>query len=299
MELDRKIKDHEFGDLEELKDVFYNIGRDYSGVYENYFSDSFQNRSCYLCGSFIKEFEEDFFIKALSYLKESKVNYVLGVRLSDELREREREFAMENSLIYYESIKNEIRREVGKRLSAEGFPPCIDNADVEIVYDVETRQIYLVEKRRLNLYLYSRLSRRVTISSWYSDTSLEEGLKSKVMVPFVEPSEVRILDKYPIITERNEDSIEVSGYIMRKVREISGREIGVIMGMRPIKRVYRLLVYSTEPIGEKVYEKLYDVYVEARDFQELREKLSSIKGEVLLIDLVKSEGKHKSLESIS
>lgn len=302
LELDKKIKDHELEDLNQIREVLYNIGKQYSGIFEIYFSDNeFQERSCYICNSEIEEIKKDFFEKALFLLKRmgGKVNYVLGVRLSERLKELENNFAFQNGLIYYESIRNEIKREVGKRLAKEGFPPNIENADVEIVYDMETRTVYTISRKYKSLYLYVRLSRRVPISSWYSSNSLESSLNSSIIVPFTEPSDVRILDEYPAVLEKNDETIEAKGYFMRRIGQISKREIGILMSLRPTRRVYKILVYSKSENkdAKKVYGNLYQFFIEANNFDELKEKLKGIQGEIISIDLVSSEGKHKNFET--
>jgi len=301
LELDRKIKDHELEDLNEIKEILFNMGKEYSGIFEIYFSnEKFQERTCYICNSEIEEIKEDFFKKALDFLKKrGKVKYVLGVKLSEQLSRLENEFIFSNGLIYYESIRNEIKREVGKMLAKEGYEPCIENPDIDIIYDLGTRSIYTISKKYKTLYLYSRLSRRVPISSWYGKDSLEEEFNGKeILVPFTEPSEVRILDEYPlIISDEDREEIEAKGYFMRKIGKIAGREISAIMTAKPEKRIYSVLIYSKEEIGERVLGNIRLLTVEARDFKELKEKLKDIKGEIISIDLIESEGKHKILEN--
>lgn len=305
LELDRKIKDHELSELNEIREVLYNIGRQYAGIYDIYFAEGeFQERPCYICNSEIEAIKKDFFEKTLSLLKKisesnGKINYVLGVKLSERLKEIENNFVFQNGLVYYESIRNEIKREVGKMLSKEGYPPSIENADLEIVYDIDTRTIYTVSKKFKNLYVYNRLSRKVPISSWYSTNSLENSLGAKIIVPFIEPSDVRILDEYPIILEKDNDIIEVRGYFMRKIGQISKREIAFLMTTKPTKRTYKVLFYSKNENkdAEKIYDNIYQVFIEAKNFQELKEKLNQIQGEIISIDLVSSEGKHKNFET--
>ncbi len=301
LELDRRIKDHELEDINEIKEILFNMGKDYSGIFEIYFSgEKFQERPCYICNSEIDKIKEDFFKKALDFLKKNgKIKYVLGVKLSEQLSGIENEFVFNNGLIYYESIRNEIKREVGKMLVKEGYEPCIDNPDVVIIYDLGIRNIYTISKKYKTLYLYSRLSRRIPISSWYAKDSLEEEFEGKeILVPFTEPSEVRILDEYPIIiSDEDRDSIEIKGYFLRKIGKIAGREISAIMTSKPEKRVYSVLFYSKEEIGEKVVGNIRLLTIEAKDFKDLKKKLENIQGEIISIDLIQSEGKYKILEN--
>ncbi|ARM76595.1 pseudouridylate synthase [Acidianus manzaensis] len=304
--LDKKIKDHQLEDLSQIKDILYNIGKDYSGIHEIYFtSEEFQQRTCYLCNSEIEEIKEDFYKKALTLLKKlseenkKEIKYVLGVKLSDQIKELEKNFVFENGLIYYESMRNEIKREVGKQLANNGYSPGIDNPDIEIVYDLDTKNIYTISKKTRILYVYNRLSRRVTLSSWYSDNSLENSINAQIMIPFTEPSEVRILDEYPIILDIDKEKIQTKGYFMKKIHEISGREISFIMSTKPIKRTYKILYYSEteQKDSERIYNNIYQKIINAENFEDLKNKLKDINGEIISIDLISSEGKHKNLET--
>ncbi|QIJ32898.1 pseudouridylate synthase [Acidianus sulfidivorans JP7] len=309
LDIDTKIKDHELEDISQIKEILYNIGKEYSGIYEIYFtSEEFQQRTCYLCNSQIEEIEEDFYNKALSLLNKLKkennqkdIKYVLGVKLSDHMKELEKNFVFQNGLIYYESIRNEIKREVGKKLTSSGYPPSIDDADIEIVYDMDTRNIYTISKKYKTLYYYNRLSRKVTISSWYSDNSLEKSLNTQIMIPFTEPSEIRILDDYPIILENDEPNIEAKGYFMKKIRTITRKEISFIMSIKPTNRTYRILYYSNSDKkntnAKEIYKNIYQITINAKNFEELKNKLYDIEGEIISIDLISSEGKHKNLET--
>ncbi len=294
MRVDQDIKEHKVKDLEQVKELFFNIGEVARGTFKNYFNEEFQKRSCYLCGDSIEGIKDDFERKALEVVKTSP-KYVLGVKLSEDLRRRETSFSVENGLVYYESIKNEVKREVGKRLSNKGFPPDIDYPEVEVVYDMDTRSVYTISKVRKTLYVYNRLSRGVPISSWYGKgTSLEEEVKRVIVVPFSEPSEVRVFDPYPLVVkDEDRQEIRAAGYYAKRVGEVSGRELGLIAQFLPQKRVYRVTVYSEEEVGQEVYDGIRDLIVEAKNFEELKEKLKDVKGEVLSVDLIDSEGKHK------
>jgi tRNA U54 and U55 pseudouridine synthase Pus10 len=238
--------------------------------------------------------------KSLSLLEKlGKVKYVLGVRLSEDLKIRENSFSLDNGILYYESIKNEIKRDIGKTLSSKGYPPEIDNPDIEIIYDMDTRQIYTISKKYKVLYVYNRLSRGIPLSTWSEENkSLQNKLDKNIIIPFSEPSEVRIFDNYLIVIEdEKRDEIELCGYIIKKVKETSGREMSIVTQSLPTKRLYRVTVYSSKEIenSKKIYENIRDVFVEAKNFEDLQQKLKNLDGEILSIDLISSEGRHKKI----
>ncbi|QKQ99397.1 pseudouridylate synthase [Metallosphaera tengchongensis] len=300
MELDRKIKGHQLNDLNEIREVLFNSGEVAKPLYEHYFKDPMQERTCYLCNNSLDEIKEDFLSKSLKILRERKVGYVLGVRLSVRTQELETSFATENGLIFYESMKNEIRREVGKRLSSLGYEPEIDKPEVELVYDVETREVKVTQKTKRSLYLYTRFSRDVPISSWYSKggESLDQKIKGKIIVPFTEPSSVRILEFYPIVLEEEPKEGEYSGYIMRRVGPIGKKEFNLLVQSKPTVRYYRVTFFSENRIGHEIYAGIQDVVIQAKNYEELSQKLREMNVSLISVDLLKTEGRHRRVMSL-
>ena len=297
MEIDRLIKEHEIEDISQLKEVLYNIGSHAVTLYQNYFNDNFQNRSCYICNNRINEYKEKFEEKALEKLEKGKT-FVLGVKLTDELKRREERFMIENQLFYYESIKNEIKREVGKNLSKQGFIPDFDNPQVEIVYDIEYDVVIEFTRTTKYLAFYNRLSRGIPISSWVSKTgdSLESVLGTQTVAPYSESVDFRIIDDYPLIVENMaEKELHVKGFHILNTSKVSGKELSTIYTIKPIKRLYRVTIYSEQEIkdGIRIYDNLYDIFIEAKDFKELLSRLNGFI--VISVDVISTYGKSELL----
>ena len=297
MEIDRLIKEHEIEDISQLKEILYNIGPLAITLYQNYFSDSFQNRVCYLCENKINEYKEKFEKKALEKLQKDKT-FVLGVKLSEELKKREEKFVIENQLLYYESLKNEIKREVGKNLLKKGFTPDFDNPQVEIIYDIENDAVIELTRTTKYLAFYNRLARGIPISSWASRTgeSLESILGIKIVAPYSEFVEFRVIDDYPLIVENiTEKELHVKDFHIFVASKVAGKELSTIYTIRPTKRLYRVTIYSEQEIkdGIRIYDNLYDIFVEAKDFKELLSKLSGLT--VISVDVISTYGKSELL----
>ncbi|BCU71148.1 pseudouridylate synthase [Stygiolobus caldivivus] len=305
MELDRMIKEHEVNNLEELKEIFYNIGEEASPLFSLYFSGEFQKRECYICGNRIKEIKEKFEKKALNILREKGYKtFVLGVNLPRYLKRLEEEFIVNNDLVYYESIKNEIKRDVGKRISEKGFTPAFEEAEVELVYDFEYDTVIEVKKTYKTLVFYNRLSRGIPISRWYAKDgkSLEGFLaNSKLYVPFSEPSEYRVLEEYPLIIEG--EVKDIAGYYFKSYGKVQGRELSTIFTLKPSNKTYRITIYSNLEISEaiKIYEGVYDLFITVRNAEELKAKIAELENKgvkIIGIDLVTTSGKVNTLYSI-
>ncbi|BCS94279.1 tRNA pseudouridine synthase Pus10 [Metallosphaera sp. J1] len=301
LEIDRKIKEHQLPDLEGIREVLFNMGGAGESLFSHYFGKGFQRRACYLCNDVLAQVKEDFVAKALSILRTSPMRYVLGVRLSPRMQELETNFAVGNGLMYYESMKAEIRREVGKKLSQLGFEPDMDNPEGELVYDLDTRSVEVIRKNQKVLYLYTRLSRGVPISSWYSrgGDSLDREIGNKIIIPFTEPSDVRILEPYPLIIEDyHEERKEVMGYSLVKVSSLGKSEFNLLVENKPLSRTYRVIFYSTEKKGHEIYDGIQDMLVEARNFDELMEKIKEMNVEIISVDLIRTEGKHRRIRAL-
>lgn len=303
--LDSKIKNHQISDLSVIKEISQNLGNIAEKWFHLYFSEEFQTRKCYICEDEIDNIKHDFMEKSLKILNNMKNRrYVLGVELDENTKKRENKIIQEFGLSYYESIKHEIKREVGKTLAEKGFPPYIENPDVEIVYKLTTKDITVIEKSVKTFYVYNRLSRNVPISSWYSKQKkgLDTLLGKKILFSLSEPSNVRILTEYPlIIQDETRDRIKLEGYNILKVMEIGKKELEVISTSKPTMKKYRVTVYSQRLIEGSIplYGNIYDVYVNVKSFEELKNEINKLQTEynaiILSIDLVDIEGKIKRI----
>ncbi|ACP35346.1 conserved hypothetical protein [Sulfolobus islandicus Y.G.57.14] len=306
MFLDEKIKDHKIVDLISIKSIMENLGPIAEKWYKLYLSSEFHTYPCYLCQNKIDEIKQDFFEKAFKLLSGlGTKSYVLGVELDEDTKKKENEIIKEFALIYYESIKHEIKREVGKMLAERGYPPNMESPEVEIVYRISDRQVFIISKNIRTLYVYNRLNRNLPISSWFSkkgNEGLDSLLQKKIIFAFSEPTSIRVLAEYPIVIENEErDKIEIGGYNISKVMTIGKRELQAISSAKPSMRRYRVTVYSTSSLSEaaRVYGNIYDLFIDVKSFSELKEKLSKLQSQyeiiILSIDLIDVKGRIKDI----
>ncbi|BBG23889.1 hypothetical protein [Sulfuracidifex tepidarius] len=296
LSLDRAVKEHEIEELSDLKELIFNMGKVAEPWFKLYFpKEEFQSRACFICNDEIESLKDDFERKSYEILQEDGIkSYVLGVKLSDSVKSIEDELVINESLKYYESIKHEIKREVGKRLAEKGFPPDMDNSQWEVVYDLGTRSVFKLRNIKKQLNFFNRLSRGVPISNWnssYPDSlSIEMERKGrKIYYAVSERPDIRILTDYPLVTDEGPD-VNVEGYYVKSSSKITRRDLSLIVSMKP-KRRYRVMVYSNNPKEGwvKVYDKLYDVFVDANSPEEVREALED--EQILFIDLVSYKGR--------
>jgi tRNA pseudouridine synthase 10 len=115
---------------------------------------------CYICGSSIfSRFDEwsRNIANALSSLGAEFKSFRLGTRVPNDVLRRELEITMEFGITSAESIKRELNRELGKRVSSLlGIPFSREEPDVEVVLDTTTGAI---TTQLMPLYLLTRYRR--------------------------------------------------------------------------------------------------------------------------------------------
>lgn len=117
MSLHARIREGDERAREVFLEIAGNIGAKASGLYRELTGGDLEAKPCILCGGNIEEFIENVARKAVRLLKSYDVSrFVVGVRLNKEIRELEERLKMEHGIEYGESIKAELRREIGKRI---------------------------------------------------------------------------------------------------------------------------------------------------------------------------------------
>jgi tRNA pseudouridine synthase 10 len=106
---------------EEAKKLFLeiapNIGRQAAGLYRLLTGRELEGRECSICGNRLDSFIEEKAKDALELLRAYDVKrFVVGVKVERHVEELEEEIKRRHGLEFGESIKSEIRREVGKRV---------------------------------------------------------------------------------------------------------------------------------------------------------------------------------------
>ncbi len=127
--------------------------------------------ACRVCGGRLDRVIESASREAKALLRAYDVErFVVGVRVEDDTLEREEEIRLRYGLPYGESLRAELRREVGKRLREAGFQPDFDDPEATVlVYFPSGR----VELQVSSLFLrgrYWKLARYISQAYWPSPT---------------------------------------------------------------------------------------------------------------------------------
>ena len=59
-----------------------------------------------------------------------------------------------------------------------------------------------------------------------------------------------------------------------------------------------MIFYSKERKGHEIYDGIQDTMIEARNYDELIEKVKSMNVEIISVDLIRTEGKHRRIRAL-
>lgn len=247
---------------------------------------------CRVCSGRLDSLIEEFAEKTVEELERLDVKtFVVGVSTTPELEEREEELLQTLKLETYESIKRELKREVGKRVAERtGLKPEFQNPDVITHLFIEGER---VEVKPAPLYImgrYWKLGRNISQATWLTRNgknkkyklSVEEALKTileiysgeelKIHAAGREDVDARMLGSgRPVIVEVKKPKHRTLrvGEVYNAVKEYSrGRvvfkpeKITVPRRVRELKeksktqkKTYRALVLLEKPVPREVLLK--------------------------------------------
>lgn len=291
MELDLDLKSGRVGDLKEVTPLLSRLGDVGRKLLNQYGVKSDSIEECYICHDQVDRIKEDFYRKAEEVLQAMhKPPFVLGVKLSKELAQREREVSSALNLRGYESIKAEIKREVGKRLASAGYTPSIENPEVEIFYDMDEASVKVVNVFHTIMGAYIRYTRSIPIDSWGDRESFRSLSLSDFYVPFSEDTNVRVMCGLPVIFRRTPQR-EVSGYKYFLGKRLNKHTRASVMGETEVKREYRVLLSCNEAPenSTRIEGPVYEVIAVAKGVKEISELFPQC--DIISVDLIGMSGK--------
>ncbi|MDK2384038.1 MAG: THUMP domain-containing protein, partial [Candidatus Korarchaeota archaeon] len=143
MELHRRIREGDEAAREELRALAPRLGRVAAALYEEMFSEPLVAEECWLCSNRLGTFIEEAAAEAARLVEEYEAeSFLVGCRVPRDQAGREEELKLRHGLIYAESIRSEVRREVGKRISAAtGLEPCFEEPDITLIVDLGEERV--------------------------------------------------------------------------------------------------------------------------------------------------------------
>ncbi|MGC9210479.1 MAG: hypothetical protein ACP5FT_04370 [Acidilobus sp.] len=161
LRLHARIREGDREAVERFKAIAPNVGPLASRLYEETFGQRLEPKACHICGGLLDKFLDEAAAKVYRALAEYNVrSFLVGVRVSREYVLREEELKSRYSLKYAESLKSELKREIGKLVQARyGLRPDFVKPDAMAIVEFPSGEVE-VSVRRLGIgVIYTRRNR--------------------------------------------------------------------------------------------------------------------------------------------
>lgn len=147
------------------KEVLTNMGQTAEGLYEQLFGSRPERRACYICNDKLDEFLESTPEKVARAVREwGGTTFLVGASVDPEVVQREEKLKAEFKLALGESIKSEIKREVGKRAQALGLRVDFARPDVVVLVRFPSGDAEPQPRRLMISGVYRKLRRDLSLS---------------------------------------------------------------------------------------------------------------------------------------
>ncbi|MGC9071530.1 MAG: tRNA pseudouridine(55) synthase [Acidilobus sp.] len=165
LRLHSRIREGDREALDKFREIAPNVGPLASRLYEELFGSKLEPRSCVICGGSLDSFVDEAAARAYESLAAYNVrSFLIGVRVPQEYVAREEELKSRHSLKYSESLKSELKRQIGKLVQARyGLRPDFTRPDAIATVEFPTGRVE-VSVRRLGIAVsYFRFNRWLPI----------------------------------------------------------------------------------------------------------------------------------------
>ncbi len=149
------------------------------------------DRKCSICGNTIEKIIERYASKVADLIVQEGVSsFIVGIVPPRQIVENEKKVISEFSLRFWESVRSELKREIGKRVKElTGIEPNFEDPEAIFVIDVDSDSIRIEIPSILILGTYWKLGRRISQVPWIGrdgkkkyPLSIEEVLQNAAKV---------------------------------------------------------------------------------------------------------------------
>jgi len=166
---------------EYFENIALNANSAVMSTYIRLFNVNLKPRECFLCRNNLnQQLYEKIASEAIRELKKHSVSsFLVGVTLDKEISDRELQVLLECGIEYAESIKREVKREVGKLIrDKSAFKPDFVNPEALVMIsfnnDFTSYQLEVEIKPILLYGRYWKLARRISQVPWYTPSGVKK-----------------------------------------------------------------------------------------------------------------------------
>ncbi|HEW63957.1 tRNA pseudouridine(54/55) synthase Pus10 [Fervidicoccus fontis] len=174
MELIKKLKSGEEEARKKLEAISQSLGPEFDKTLEEV-NIKRRTGECYLCGGKLKKWVS-LYKEAVPILKKKSVeSFVVGITGSKEIETKEDELLREFSIDTAESIKSELRREVGKLItSSTGIDASFTDPGAVIYIDLKSENLRVKVMPLFIKGRYIKAGRNISQVEWFDDDKKQQ-----------------------------------------------------------------------------------------------------------------------------
>jgi len=167
MQLERGIEDGDEESREKLAKIASRLPPEFKASLERKGIEYKGPEACWLCGGRINDWV-NVYKKAANMLRELRADsFVVGVTLSKSLAQREDELYRLHMITTGESIRQELKREIGKRVTLEtGIPVDFERPGVVVMVMIPQGIVYTMVNPLLITGRYLKTGRNISQTQW-------------------------------------------------------------------------------------------------------------------------------------
>jgi tRNA pseudouridine synthase 10 len=153
--------------LQIFKEIAPNIGEPARGLYLKLFNEELSIRQCRICENRLDYVIIEASIRAYNKLREWEIEkFLVGSRVPFKTIRLEELIKTEFGLAYSESVKNEVKREVGKKLQEYGLSVDFENPEGVVMIDLWEPRVGLQVNPVFFKGYYWKIGRNISQSYW-------------------------------------------------------------------------------------------------------------------------------------
>lgn len=265
MELHRLII-NDIGNLSLLNDISDNIGV-MPQLINKFTGSTPSRRKCYICSNAIEDIISKLIQDIVSELSKFKIRtFIISIRKGSEIEKRELEVVSEFNLDSWESIRRELKRELGKKVKALlGIEPEFRHPDALVLVDLDTLNVKVTTTPTYILCRYVKLGRNISQVRWVSkDGARKYPLAIEdVIEPIVKLFNAEGLRLHPI--GREDVDVRVLGNgrpLVIELKNVKDKTVSIEDLTKNLTRNDLILTF-------------FDKYIEHKNLAEIKSKSSS------------------------
>ncbi|MEM0355130.1 MAG: tRNA pseudouridine(54/55) synthase Pus10 [Desulfurococcaceae archaeon] len=159
-------------DQNEIRELAVNAGEPFITMYRIISGETVCRKPCYICNNKLsREYFQSIAEKAYRILKDWSIErFLVGVTLPREIRLRELEVLQITGFEWAESIKNEVKREVGKIIRDKyGLIPDFDNPEAVVIIDFDKDNLDIQPSPIYIEGVYWKKARMISQTDWINN----------------------------------------------------------------------------------------------------------------------------------